>query len=468
MKKFYSRIEFWIIILFLIRLIGITNPPLEISHNWRQVTGLMVSRNFLETDANILYPRVDDHNGTSGIIGMEFPSLNYLHFLMSKYFGYAHWFGRLINLIVTSFGLFFFYKLLCLARFRRRVSFFATILLGTSVWFSFARKMMPDTYCISLMIIGLYFGLKYLNERRLMQIFLYIVFCTLAVLSKIPAGIYLVVPFLFLFDKTFERRSKIVLSISTLVPLIATYFWYFRWNLKLSEDSGMWYNAGKPIQTGFTEIMQNLGKVLDNFYFDAFSGFIVFGIFAAGCFLMFYKKDRRLIIAFLSLFAIFVIYIFKSGFYFYHHNYYIIPFVPVMALVAGYALSLINRKWIALTVLLLGVVEGIANQQHDFFIKPSEEYKMSLEQVMNNVSAREDLILLNGNGNPQMVYLSHHKGWNCTNEQLSDTSFINDVISKNCRFIVIDKHSDIEISKCKLPDNIVFDNDDFLIIGVGK
>ncbi|NLL29032.1 MAG: hypothetical protein GX259_09570 [Bacteroidales bacterium] len=63
MSKYFNKIEFWIVIFFLVRLIGITNPPLEIGHNWRQVTGLMVSRNYLEVEPNILYPRIDDNNG---------------------------------------------------------------------------------------------------------------------------------------------------------------------------------------------------------------------------------------------------------------------------------------------------------------------------------------------------------------------------------------------------------------------
>ena len=46
----YLKIEYVIGLFFLIRLIGITNPPLEIAHNWRQVTGLMVARNYLEID----------------------------------------------------------------------------------------------------------------------------------------------------------------------------------------------------------------------------------------------------------------------------------------------------------------------------------------------------------------------------------------------------------------------------------
>jgi general stress protein CsbA len=180
--------------------------------------------------------------------------------------------------------------------------------------------------------------------------------------------------------------------------------------------------------------------------------------------MLFVKKEKKMILAFILPFCVFMIYIFKSGYYFYHHNYYIIPFVPVMALVAGYALSQIQKKWIFLTVFILGVVESIGNQQHDFFIKESVQYKMSLESIMDKISQRDDLICINGNGNPQMIYLSHRKGWNCSNNQLSDTTFIRRIIEKNCTFIVINMHSDIDLQNIHLPYKHIFENDDFLIL----
>lgn len=464
MKKYFNRIEFWILIFFLIRLIGITNPPLEIGHNWRQVTGLMVARNYLEVDASIAYPRIDDNNGESGIIGMEFPSMNYVYFLVSKLFGYTHWYGRIINLILSSLGLLFFYKLMYAAGFKERIAFFSTIFLTASIWFAFSRKMMPDTYCISLMFIGLYYGLKYIKESKFYQIVLYIILCSLAILSKIPAGIYFVVLVPFLISNKFTLHNRIVLSLSSLIPLALTYIWYFVWNPKLSRDFGNWYNSGKPIKTGFVEIMQNLDTTFHRFYFDSFYSYIIFLLFLCGLIVMVLKKERIIIVAFLLPFSVFLIYIFKSGYYFYHHNYYIIPFVPVMALVAGYALSLIQKKWIYLTIACIGVLESIANQQHDFFIKKSETYKMSIEEIMNTVSDKEDLIVINGNGNPQLMYLSHRKGWVCSHENLFDESYMQNTIDNNCKFLVIDKHSNLDTKPLSLKYTTVFDNHDFLVL----
>jgi hypothetical protein len=52
-------IRFWIVVFFILRLVGITNPPLETGHNWRQSLTCMIARNFLEIDNNIAYPRID-------------------------------------------------------------------------------------------------------------------------------------------------------------------------------------------------------------------------------------------------------------------------------------------------------------------------------------------------------------------------------------------------------------------------
>jgi hypothetical protein len=171
------------------------------------------------------------------------------------------------------------------------------------------------------------------------------------------------------------------------------------------------------------------------------------------------KKETRVSIPFLLLSLVFLVYMMKSGHYFYHHNYYIIPFVPVMALVAGYAFSMIKNQKVFVFLLLVGVGESIANQQHDFFIKDSERYKMSLEQIMDKVTAPEDLILLNGNGNPQLFYLSHRKGWNCRDQQLTDSSFVEGLINQGCKYIVINKHSSAQ----SLDLEVVFENKDFLI-----
>ena len=438
-NNYVNRIEFWIILFFIVRLIGITNAPLEIGHNWRQVTGLMVSRNFLEVDSSFFYPRIDENQGSTGIIGMEFPLLNYLHFLVALLFEYDHWYGRLINLIISSIGIFYFYKTLRLI-FTEKMAFYASYLLLISSWFAFSRKMMPDTFCVSLIFIAVFHGFKYFTEGKIVSVMWYFVFATLGILSKIPAGIYLGIFLPFIFLKKPSIRQLYWFGLLTCISLVISGYWYFIWCPNLSETYGQWYNSGVSLNDGFLALYSHLLDTSKRFYFDAFSGFIAFGLFIIGLFYLIRKGEKMLVWTVSILSISFLFYMFKSGYFFHHHSYYILPFVPVMCIVIGFLFIHIERKLVIITLLMLVTIEGIANQQHDFFIKNSEKYKLSLENFLDDQVPRNSIIVINGNGNPQMLYLSHRKGWVCTDEQTQDISYLNKLKLMGCQYLVISKN----------------------------
>lgn len=65
-----SDIRTWIALVFLVRLIGITDAPIETSHGWRQAFTNMVARNLAEGSFDLLHPRTD--------VAGEFPLFNAL------------------------------------------------------------------------------------------------------------------------------------------------------------------------------------------------------------------------------------------------------------------------------------------------------------------------------------------------------------------------------------------------------
>ena len=463
MKGIFTKAEFWIFFFFLLRLIGISNPPLEGAHNWRQTTGLMVARNYYEVDSNIFHPRIDDHQGGSGIIGMEFPALNYLHYFVARTFGYEHWYGRLINLIVSAFGVYFFVLFLRSFHFEEKLVTTAAVLLSTSIWFSFSRKMMPDTFCISLMMGALHFGRQYVLKGKNWAMVFALIFCTLGMLSKISASIYLALLVPLWKDATIDISRKKLLSILSLLPIGLSYYWYFIHNPSLAEANGTWYNIGKPWSEGLSEILTHPKEVLDNFYFDAFAGFIGFGGSMVGLFMLVKTRQRLVLWAMALVTCIFLLYMVKSGYYFYHHNYYIIPLVPMLAFCAAYALSSIKHTAIFLTILILTAVESIANQQHDFFVKADQRYKLRLEGILDQHIGRNELIVINGGENPQMIYLSHRKGWTFSNDQIQDQASVNSLKEKGCKWMILDKK---DLSYRPQVGVVVFEDDHFLIIKI--
>lgn len=435
--KIFRDIRFWIVLFFLIRLYGITNPPLEVGHNWRQTTVTMVARNFLEVDNNIFFPRVDFAGEKSGITGMEFPLLNYLIYLVSLIFGYQHWYGRLINLIISSLGMYYYYKLIT-KYFGERVAFFATILLAVSLWFSFSRKIMPDTFAMSFVIAGIYYGTNYLdtNRKPYLHLAAYFFLTFTGILSKLPAGYLLILFVLFFADPKISLKRKVVFAGVTLAGLIPVFVWYFYWVPHLVKTYGFWhFFMGESFAKGFREIMNHLPQTLGRFYETAmkYTGFAVF------CFGLIYailRKEKRILLVFFFSFAAFCIIIFKAGYTFYHHNYYIIPFVPVMALVAGYGLSREILSRYAVILLVIVSVEGIADQQHDFRIKEKYERLLQLEPDLDKISGRDALICVNTNY-PTPIYFAHRKGWRVSNEELRDPEYMQDLVSKGLRYIII-------------------------------
>jgi hypothetical protein len=136
-------------------------PPLEANTTWRQCDVLMIARNFYEGRANILYPQVDVAGSLTGIVGSEFPAYNYSIYLLAELFGWQHWYGRIINLILTSIAVWFLF-LMIREYFDEAAAFNASIILLCSQSFSLFRTTIPDPFGLSFCLIELFCGLKYL------------------------------------------------------------------------------------------------------------------------------------------------------------------------------------------------------------------------------------------------------------------------------------------------------------------
>lgn len=290
-EKFVPDIRFWILLFFVFRLYGITNAPLEIGHSWRQSLTNMIARNFLEVNNTILYPRIDMDGNKTGIIASEFPFFNYLIYLVSELFGYAHWYGRLINLSVSSIGVFYFFKLLK-RFFTDELAFYASLILLSSIWFAFSRKSMPDTFCMSIVIIGVYYGFQYVYEKRLSHLFAFFLFSVLAVLCKIPALYLLSVLAIPLFDKQIAFSLKRNIVLTGIALLFVTYAWYFYWVPYLLATYGFQLYFPKQFIEGILELIAYAPHTLEKFYFSALQSFIAFIAFVAGLILIVKRKER--------------------------------------------------------------------------------------------------------------------------------------------------------------------------------
>jgi 4-amino-4-deoxy-L-arabinose transferase-like glycosyltransferase len=434
--KILTDIRFWIILFFVLRLIGITNAPLEVGHNWRQSLTNMIARNFLENSANILYPTIDMAGEKSGIIGSEFPFYNYLIYLASLIFDYSHWIGRLINLFVSSFGLYFFYKLLK-NLFNKQTAFNSTIVLAVSVWFAFSRKIMPDTFSVSLVIIGLYYAYSFLKTGFRSGIILFFVFTTLGMLCKIPALSLFSVLFIVIFIKEIDIRRKVALFVTGTLSFLIVCLWYFYWVPYLLDTYHYQLYFPKGIAEGIHEIIPLMPELLEKFYFSALHSYIALTCALVGIILLIKSKQVYLLTGIAIISAVFLLFIIKTGAVFPLHNYYIIPFTPIMAIMAGFAIARIPLNF---QYVLLGLIaiEGIANQQHDFRIKETQLYKLELEKITEKLIPQKDLIIINGGQSPQDIYFSNRKGWTVNNTDIMNLQYLDSLTNLGAEYLVVD------------------------------
>lgn len=411
-------IRTWIVLFFLIRMIGITSAPIEVGHSWRQCLTAMIARNFTEISADIRFPRVDMGGAGTGIIGAEFPLLNYLMAGLHWLFGEGSWQGRGIVLVVSSIGIFYFHRLVREV-FDKPTAFAASLLLLASAWFEFSRKIMPDTFSVSLVIIALYQAWRYLTTGDRKAVWAYVLFASLGVLSKMPAACLLAVLVVPLVDHRVPSRRRWDIVAASLPVLASIVIWYFLWVPHLLETYGYHLYFPRNLQTGAAELWHERSDGIEKFVFEAFRSFMAFCAFVAGLCICAGTRGWRAWLGGAAISLVFLFFMLKTGSVFAHHSYYILPFVPLMAVVAGFAIARIPPKF-RWAVLLLICAESVGNQAYDLFPPARNRFLLGLEAIADHYSPAENLVVVNGGMDPQHMYFLHRRGWSVSDEECRD------------------------------------------------
>lgn len=452
-------IRFWIILFFIIRMYGITNPPLEVGHNWRQTDGLMIARNFYERDANIFHPAVDVAGEKTGIVGSEFPILNYIIYIVSLVLGFEHWHGRWVVLVFASVGTFFFYKIIR-RYFDEGPAFNATILLLVSFWFSYSRKIIPDAFAASLCLIALYYVLRYLEEGRPLFLVPFFALALLGCLSKILTAAILTVLVIPMFNSAIPFSRKVLVALLSMVILLAVSIWYFYWVPHLNSTYGFneHFFMGMSFKEGIQAILESPGIVLKRLYITPFM-YTGCAAFLTALFLVIKNREWIKLGLFLVPYLAFMIMLTKTGASIKGDTYYVLTAIPPMAFIMGCGLNHIKNKRIVAAILIVVGVESLAAQVYDFRLREPYKSLAALETIMDSVSQRDDLIVVTGGAhNPTAMYFAHRRGWSVSYPLLEDSVFMSDLMSKGCKYAVlpIKLYEDIQLKYTKVHESEFF------------
>lgn len=441
MKVFnWKSIEFYLASLFLIRLYGIWFPPLETWHSWRQTLTNMMARNMNESGFSLLYPKIDMAGAKSGIIGSEFPLFQNLIASFNAVFGYEHWYGRLIALITATVASWCFYKIVETI-WNNRTAWFSTIVFTSSLWYSFSRKTMPDTFAVSLVIIGFYCFVHFVSQRKYWWLIAGFTAITLGGLCKIPAVYLFILVLPFFFNRKIQFNFRLIVSVTVVLSSLIVGWWYFIWVPHLVRTYGFELFFPKGILEGLNEIRPLWGDFMEQIYFGALRSYVALLPLLFGFAWLIVKNNRKYVSYFILPLCLFLVFAIKTGTVFPTHNYYVLPLVPLLAVLVGLGLQRLDYRF-AMVLVVLIFIEGIGNQLADFRIKDEVKYRLSLESDLNTLLKKGQKIIITSGSNPEYMYWYHRKGWSVTPEAIQDSIECAKYIHEGARYLVVDEFSD--------------------------
>ena len=205
--------------------------PFVDGHSWRQVTNADIARHFTEGSLNLFLPRVS-WGGINGVVGMEFPLLQYLTGLLWIVTGESHVVGRLV---ATAFSLsavitIYFLGTRLYGRPAGRAAAFLLAVSPGAVYFG--RAFMSDTPMMALMIAAVLAWDRYFERPTRSGVWIAGGLTALAGLVKLPA-ILVLAP---VTGIAWSRRGwsglwdrAMLTACTAAVAVIVAWYWYADW-----------------------------------------------------------------------------------------------------------------------------------------------------------------------------------------------------------------------------------------------
>ena len=205
------------------------DTPMADAHSWRQVTNADIARHFADGTINIFTPRVSWGGAGGGVVGMEFPLLQWTTGMVWRVTGEHSSVARLVS-AAFSIAAVWLIALLGTRLFGRATGLAAAFLLAVSpgVVF-FGRSLLSDTPMVTFMIASVLAWDVYFDRRDPRWALAAALMTALAGLVKLPAILVLG----GIAGLAWSRRGPaalrdrgLLLGVAGAMLTIAAWYWY--------------------------------------------------------------------------------------------------------------------------------------------------------------------------------------------------------------------------------------------------
>jgi hypothetical protein len=427
-------------------------PPKSM-HLWRQSHTLSMTRNFFEEGMNPFLPRVDNRFDTDGITGSQFPSFEIVLASIYHITGEQYWVQRLYCLLLHLLGIWGIFKLSLLMTSKR---LFANIAAWTYAWspmlFYYAITALPDNVALPASIWGLYFFMLWFKKWVLqgkpayLEMLGSLTILTLAGLTKIQ---YLAVGF-FILAYIWQQRKLLGLKHWLAFTLFGaatsamTVGWYVyaRMLIKKSglKDFGLHFNPETDLKEGLWVLFINLTSTLPELILN-YSAFVL--LLASAYFLFTRKKEDNILRnSFFVWAGVFVIYHLIELGQMTEHDYYMMPYMPVLVIASAYGtfhLFAINKfQKIVLLLILIQPILAFIRIGGRFISEEKEHSVFYNEEALHQLQdcAADDALCIVGPDPSRCIYFYflYKKGFGFGGEGLVGPQ-VKDYITRGAEYL---------------------------------
>jgi len=439
MDNKYVNLFFWglVLALVVVRFFHL-GPFIDGPHEWRQCDTANYIWDFYKNGIHLLQPAVCWMGHHKTLI-LEFPLPEAFVAIFYKLFSPQLVFARLAFLLIYLGSAYFLFRVIQLLYSRSLALLSVIIYLAMPLGIYYSRAIHIDFSAILLALAATYYFLKGAIEKRTLLILSGSLLMTVGLMIKAPYLFYIPIPILF-YVITRQKHA-----LPKLIPaFIFPAFIFYGWQAYVQQVNG---NAPNwdfiPGYSKFTNMADwyfgNFTMRSNLYYWDTIMDRLVLeGTGSLGCILLLigllFSKADGWSTLYLRIWLVsclmYVLIFFNPNII---HNYYQIPFLPVMAVFIALTLYQFHQ-WISkknlklsygiLFVLLLGMsVENIIYaESHYYNVK---HHFVEAGRIVREETQPDDLILFSTKGadcrTPTLLYRARRKGWSININDLNIT-----------------------------------------------
>jgi hypothetical protein len=327
---------------FVVRLYKINNPIAD-WHSWRQADTSAVTRNFLKSGVNLLFPKYDDLSDVSGkgLINpdgyrfVEFPIFNLIHFTFVKLFPFKtlEFWGRMVSIMASLLSGWLLYLIV-----KRHSNYWTGMLAAFFYLFLpfniyFTRVVLPDPLMVTLFLLSLNCFDIWTKNQSLLWIVASTIFGGMAAMVK-PVALFFLLPITWHFVRKsglhlLKNRWFWISHLGFALPFLVWRVWEYRFPQGVPASS--WLLNGDHIRFKGAFFRWIFGERIGKLILGSWGTFVLgLGIIESNFFIPW------------VLAALVYLFTFATGNV--RHDYYQIPIIPVISVMLAYGTAALFKS----------------------------------------------------------------------------------------------------------------------------